>query len=332
MLRIAHFAGGITGSSGAGSRTRATVRDDVETTDEVDRDLIRDVVRRVEPGATLARTWEVAGGVSAQVTAIEFLHSDGRATKAIVRRHGAADRARNPHIARDEFRVLEIARARGIGVPRPLLFDESCEVLPTPYVVVEFVEGETAFAPDDPAGFATVAADQLAIIHGVRRSSDLAFLPEIGRGFGERPAVLDATMGEDRIRKALEAAWPLVRVNEAVLLHGDFWPGNLLWRDGCLVAVIDWEDAAIGDPLADLANGRLEFLWWLGNEAMNALTEHYRLLTRRDVAQLAYWDLCAALRPCSKLSNWGLDEETECRLRGRHQQFVTCALDALSFW
>jgi aminoglycoside phosphotransferase (APT) family kinase protein len=39
-----------------------------------------------------------------------------------------------------------------------------------------------------------------------------------------------------------------------VLLHGDFWPGNALWRDGALVAILDWEDAAIGDPLADVAN------------------------------------------------------------------------------
>ena len=34
---------------------------------------------------------------------------------------------------------------------------------------------------------------------------------------------------------------PPVQVNRPVLLHGDFWPGNILWRDGRLVAVIDWE-------------------------------------------------------------------------------------------
>jgi aminoglycoside phosphotransferase (APT) family kinase protein len=34
----------------------------------------------------------------------------------------------------------------------------------------------------------------------------------------------------------------------------------VLWRDGRIVAVIDWEDAQVGDPLADLANTRLELL------------------------------------------------------------------------
>ena len=26
-----------------------------------------------------------------------------------------------------------------------------------------------------------------------------------------------------------------------MLLHGYLWPGNLLWQDGRLVAVVDWE-------------------------------------------------------------------------------------------
>ena len=26
------------------------------------------------------------------------------------------------------------------------------------------------------------------------------------------------------------------------LLHGDYWPGNVLWKNGALVGVIDWED------------------------------------------------------------------------------------------
>jgi aminoglycoside phosphotransferase (APT) family kinase protein len=36
--------------------------------------------------------------------------------------------------------------------------------------------------------------------------------------------------------------------------------------------VLDWEDAAIGDPLADVANVRLELLWARGIEAMEPFT------------------------------------------------------------
>ena len=36
------------------------------------------------------------------------------------------------------------------------------------------------------------------------------------------------------------------------------------WCHNRIVAVIDWEDAALGDPLADVANARLEVLMHFG--------------------------------------------------------------------
>ena len=106
----------------------------------------------------------------------------------------------------------------------------------------------------------------------------LSYLPDkeqtIVREVGTGPAAADESLDERRIRETLQAVWPLPHRNPAVLLHGDFWPGNTLWRDGKLVAVIDWEDAALGDPLADLARSRLEVLWAYGGDAMHAFTEH----------------------------------------------------------
>ncbi len=68
---------------------------------------------------------------------------DGLSEKAVVRLHGEVDRAGNPDIAADEFRVLEIVQAAGIPVPAPLYLDTSCELFEIPYLVVAFVEGET---------------------------------------------------------------------------------------------------------------------------------------------------------------------------------------------
>ena len=39
----------------------------------------------------------------------------------------------------------------------------------------------------------------------------------------------------------------------AVLVHGDAGPGNFLFEDGRLTALIDWELAHLGDPMEDLA-------------------------------------------------------------------------------
>jgi aminoglycoside phosphotransferase (APT) family kinase protein len=91
----------------------------------------------------------------------------------------------------------------------------------------------------------------------------------------ERPVTVDESLDEGRIRDALEAVWPLPQRNPSALLHGDFWPGNTLWRDGQLMAIIDWEDAQFGDPLADVANSRLEILWAFGIDVMQRFTHQY---------------------------------------------------------
>ena len=299
-------------------------------TDPPEFDRFRRLAQRIAPDGRLLRTRRLTGGVSAEITALEVERPDGPPAKLIVRRHGEADLAHNPRVARDEFALLRIARAQGLAVPKPYLVDESGELFPTPILVVEYVDGETAFAPADLAGYVVQAAAQLAKIHGIKDAPALSFLPRLDRGFGERPARLDDSMGEGRIRDALEAARPVAQVNESVLLHGDYWPGNLLWRDGELVAVIDWEDARIGDPLADLANCRLEFLMAFGPEAMDEMTDRYRSLTAVDVTNLPYWDLRAALGPCGKISTWGLDAATERRMRERHALFVARAIEGFS--
>ncbi len=142
-----------------------------------------------------------------------------------------------------------------------------------------------------------------------------------------RPATLDESLQEGQIREVLEAAWPLPQRNPSALLHGDFWPGNLLWRDGQLVGIIDWEDAAIGDPLADVANSRLEVLWAFGVDAMRRFTEQYRALTSLDWTNLPYWDLCAALRHAAHAADWANYAAGEQTTRAGYRWFITQALE-----
>ena len=311
------------GSPHHGSRQSALV------TDKEHDDAMRQLARRLEPGGLLRRSWPLAGGVSAEVTAFEIERLDGRPRRLILRRHGEEDRRRNPDIGRDEFRLLQIAQAHGLVAPKPLLFDESCQLFPTPILVIDWVDGETEFAPLDLDGFLAQAAAQLAKIHSMNNPEELSFLPqhECGRDAGHTE--LDASLGEGDIREALATAGPVPQVNQRVLLHGDYWPGNILWKDGVLAAVIDWEDAAVGDPRDDLANARLEMLWAFGTEAMQAFTERYDSMTAFDLTALPYWDLCAALRPCGKMAGWPLDAAAEQRMRERHRLFVAQALLAL---
>lgn len=292
-------------------------------------DAIEQVIQRLAPGSQLLRTWSLHGGVSAQVTAVEVVQPDGQSRKLLIRRHGLRDRQRNPLIATTEFRLLQLLQQAAVAAPAPYYLDQAGEFFNNPCLVMDYVEGATEFAPTHMTDFVEQMAIHLAQIHQVDTTRyDLSFLANYGKGFDERPACPDGSLQEAEIRDRLEARWPIPQINPAVLLHGDFWPGNLLWREGRLAAVIDWEDAAVGDPLADVGNCRLELLWALGVEAMIRFTEHYQRITTLDWANLPYWDLCAALRPAGKLHTWGLDAAVETAMRASHHWFVTQAFAA----
>ncbi|MEO8972300.1 MAG: phosphotransferase [Ktedonobacteraceae bacterium] len=304
-------------------------------TEAKDDNKFEQVVQRIAPRSKLLRTWELKGGVSARITALEISLSDGHTKKMIVRQHGEVDRKRNPHIAADEFKLLRLLHSVGLTVPTPFYLDQSGEIFSTPYIVIEYIEGKPEFAPAHLPNFVFQLATNLVKIHRVDGSNlDMSFLPQQEEFYteklGKRSATIDESLDEGRIRDALEFVWPLPQRNTPVLLHGDFWPGNLLWRDGQLVAIIDWEDAAIGDPLADVANSRLELLWAFGLETMQQFTQQYQSLTTTDFTSLPYWDLCAALRRIAQIAGWGLDDTTEGTMRERLRLFVTRAFEKLS--
>jgi aminoglycoside phosphotransferase (APT) family kinase protein len=285
-----------------------------------------ELVCRIDPGYRLLRAWPLTGGVSAQVTALEIARPDGTTTRVVARLHGEIDLANNAQVAALEYRLLELTTAHGVAAPRPILLDDTCDLFPTPVIVIEFVDGATDFEPADLPGYLSQMAAELVRIHAVPVAPARAFLKQKEDAIPAPRTALDLSMSEDRIRGAFERAAPFTLRNAPVVLHGDFWPGNVLWRDGQLAAVIDWEDAAIGDPLADLANCRLELLWWLDEDAMEAFTSEYLALSLTDTARLPYWDLRAALLPCGRLGAWGLDAATESRMRERHAWFVEQAL------
>lgn len=294
------------------------------------------LVRQMYPAGRLIRSWNLPGGVSAQVTALEIALPGDSIKKVVARRYGEADLAGDSQIAAHEFALLQRVQAAGVPVPTPLFYDQSGRIFPKPFIVIEFVEGQTILEPSDTnrEGFFGQLAASLAGIHRVKVvARELEFLPdmaeEIAAKLARKPANFDESLQEGKIRAALEKVWPLPQTNPPGLLHGDYWPGNILWRDERLSAVLDWEDAKRGDPLADLANTRLEMLWSYGPEAMRYFTAHYRKLMLLDYSNLPCWDLCAALRPAGRIALWAGSPEKEKIMRERHAFFVAQAFDVI---
>lgn len=263
-------------------------------------------VRRAFPGCAVLSFEALRGGVSAGATRLDLVLGDGSRKQVVVRRptHVNGSSLLPQGRAAAEYAVLHVAHAAGVAAPRPCFLDPSGDSL-----VLDYVEGAPDLALPWSGSKLQQAAQELARIHALSPiDADLSFLSKRWQSAEHMlktwPVELDQSLNEGEIRRALSSSWPAPRNNREVLLHGDYWPGNLVWRDEQLAAVIDWEEAELGDALADLAIARLDLLWAFGVEAMHEFTERYAALTELDWAALPYWDLLVTLRPMSNLARW----------------------------
>ena len=171
--------------------------------------------------------------------------------------------------------VFELRRAvegvNGVPVPAALWLDERGEATGRPLYVVEKVAGEVptqwtsdTFFPDDEARRST--ARQLMAIAAALHRAPVELAPEGLRGSGETGFEVVEFWHEIYRSDCLEPvpaldwgfAW-LFRNRDRVsgrsaILHGDLRTGNYLVRDGEIVAMLDFEDAHVGDPVQDLAH------------------------------------------------------------------------------
>jgi aminoglycoside phosphotransferase (APT) family kinase protein len=303
---------------------------------------LRAVVQAADPDWRAVRAWPLPGGASAQVHGIDIERPDGGSVRLVLRQYGAANLAADPHVALAEYRLLELLYRAGLPVPRPYRADESKAILPGPWLLTEHINGQTstdaaglAAFPGSATQFTGLLAQALADLHGTGlRAAHVPFLADVDAVVRRRlvaaPARPDDELSEPAVRAALTAHWPPPPANQPVVLHGDYWPGNVLWRDGRVVGIIDWEDATFGDPLADLAVARQELSWFFGPDSARCFTSQY--LTLRpgiDAGPLPVWDLWAALRPAGKLAGWGLNASQRASMIAAHRQFTAGALGQL---
>lgn len=297
----------------------------METVDDHAR--FEQLVHRFDPHARLKSHRSLPGGYSADVTVLELEARDGTSRKLIHRLHGEVDLQQNPNVAADEFRVLQLTHAAGLATPAPVYLDATDPLFPTPSLVLEYAEGHTDLKPGDPAEYVMQMATELARIHRMDTARrDLSFLlrleDDCASAIERRPETPGVTADERELIELLAPCWPLPRRNTPVVLHGDYWPGNTLWHDGRLVAVIDWEDTRRGDPLFDVSNARFEILMLFGVEIMDIFTRLYESLNPVDSGCLPWWDVYTAFRVVNKLDFLATEARDESLIRADHRWFV----------
>lgn len=269
------------------------------------------IVRQLFPDGRLTSTRRLTGGVSADVFRLEVESEDGESQAVVLRIHG---NSYGGHPADLEYRLLQTLHAGGLPVPEPMLVDSGGAVLEDPYLVMSFVPGDTEIPDDAKENYIAQMASMLARIH----AHPTAGLEDLPVRHNPLPEVFDFLPEEDEWQPLVEYLGSLnatAYTGSDALLHGDFWPENLLWEEGALAAVLDWEDAARGDPLSDLAAARVELRYKFGVPGMQHFTECYRTYSVIDDRRLALWQIYVSAAACRYMGDWGLPAAREAHMR-----------------
>jgi len=264
------------------------------------------------PGATLSVSEALTGGVSAEVNRLNLVMPDGTNRSVVLREHGATHDGNELAV---EFATLQALHSAGLAVPEPLACDGSRRLLEHPWLLMSFVEGSADIPGHDVDNRVDAMADHMIGLHETSFSS----LPPLPMTVDPLPNLLE-WMGDgsewQALRESLQGFGPAAYTGDPVLLHGDFWPGNIIWSDsGTICAVLDWEDASLGDPLFDVACTGLELRYIYGKDGMerfcSAYAEHHPI----DTARLALWQAYAGIWSINNMGNWRLEPEREDKMR-----------------
>lgn len=246
-------------------------------------------VERLEP---------MADGHAGHTFGLDLRNRSGRVSRHILKmgppgvpRRGSADIFR-------QAALLKTLHAQGLPVPDIDWASAREDDLGAPFIVMRRLPGRSLIIWDphpaflaaggDLSGLWLAGARELAKIHQTRHQAHLAdweaaipLRAELDRWsslvrHSEDPSwqALLGTLGE-----ALRATMP---PSEPVgLVHGDFQPGNILYHEGRITGVIDWDLAMIGPQGIDLG-------WYLMMADAGCWDAAWRPLTtapRQDLVQ-----------------------------------------------
>ncbi len=284
----------------------------------------------------------LAGGASKEAWALDVRTPQGTLA-LLVRRAGGGVIHQQTLSLEHECRVLEIAYAAGVRVPKP--YGYLGEIAGRPAFVSERVPGETigrriVQRPDLAGARAALPAqmaEELAKIHAIP-ADRVSFLHAGGVRdvLGRLEDELDR-LDEPHPAIELGLAWAREKAperGETVVLHGDLRVGNLAVTETGLGHVLDWEFAHRGDPAEDVA-WPLVRAWRFGVDQLRLggigevelYLERYNALTGRHIslASLDYWEIVGNLK-------WAIGAHTQSRrhLSGQQRSVELAVLGRLA--
>ena len=223
------------------------------------------------------------------------------------------------HAVDREYRLLAALHPLDFPVPRPLALCQDPEVIGAIFYVMELARGRPyangalpEFDPPTRRHMYEQLVDTLADLHTIDpEAADLGDFGKPGNYFERqvarwtrqyRDSQTDYIPEVERLIAFLPETLP--EQSRTSVVHGDYRIDNVVFDgDGTLTAVLDWELATLGDPLADFSYLAMQWvmpadggaglagldLQALGIPTLDEIAERYSARSRVPVADRLDW-------------------------------------------
>lgn len=195
----------------------------------------------------------------------------------VLRRPPMGDLPETAHDMLREHRVLSALAGTPVRTPKPLAVCDDPSVIGVPFYLMETVDGVVvrndlpeAFTPEHRRSMGFEMVDALAELHTLDYAA--AGLGDLGRPEGYTARQVKRWTGQWEFMKTRELpdieavqTWLAEHIpanSPSAIVHGDYKMDNVVYSTDApprVLAILDWEMATLGDPLADL--GYLMVFW-----------------------------------------------------------------------
>lgn len=286
-------------------------------------------LKMIAPGSEFVAVHSLEGDFSNFTHLVDARKPDGSLLQVVIRRYAVYGDYDRGEKARREFKTLQFLQSHHVPVPEPLFLDDTGAVLGSPGIVTRYMPGKLVMTRPYPPQWPEMLAKTLASIHTIPLNAlQMPFLLDGNseilwflQSEGIPQYISDHPKGM-ALWQAITAYLPQQISVEPSLVHIDYWSGNILWHEGVISAVLDWEEAAQGDPGIDVAYCRMDMILNGMNEAADAFLAAYEREMGQPVANLGFWELAAAVRPIFSPDGW----ISESPARERFADFVDAAV------
>ena len=242
-------------------------------------------VARAMDAASAVVVRRLVGGLDAATHLIRA--ADGR--EAVLRRATGPRDERREESFRRERDMAALLVDLGMPVARVLADDLQAVDTDVPTLLLSRVPGRLTYPRHPSAAFVSELASAAARVH-------VQPVPDATWPWNDRSAHLVRTLDEGRHPACATLARLGVPAAPLTFVHGDLWPGNLLFEGTRLSGIVDWGSAGVGHPGVEIAYLAADLRIASDSEdlhdaVLDAYEERLGPLPRR-----AWWEVAGYLR------------------------------------